>query len=68
MAPHPAASVRPGPRHRPRRVDDRDRGEGLLAQALQHETDHLDGILYLDRLEKPERRIAMREVRESDWF
>ncbi len=43
-------------------------GEGLLAQALQHETDHLDGILYLDRLEKPERRIAMREVRESDWF
>ncbi|GLI29095.1 peptide deformylase [Agromyces rhizosphaerae] len=43
-------------------------GEGLLAQALQHETDHLDGILYLDRLEKPERRVAMREVRESDWF
>ena len=25
-------------------------GEGLLAQALQHETDHLDGKLYLDRL------------------
>ncbi|WP_353809753.1 peptide deformylase [Agromyces sp. SYSU T00194] len=43
-------------------------GEGVLAQALQHETDHLDGILYLDRLEKDERRVAMREVRESDWF
>lgn len=43
-------------------------GTGLMAQALQHETDHLDGILYLDRLEKDERRAAMKEVRESDWF
>ncbi|MBA8816331.1 peptide deformylase [Microbacterium halimionae] len=43
-------------------------GEGLLAQALQHETDHLDGKLYLDRLTPPTRREAMREVRESDWF
>jgi len=43
-------------------------GEGLLAQALQHETDHLDGTLYLDRLEPASRRIAMREVRESGWF
>ena len=43
-------------------------GTGVLAQALQHETDHLDGLLYLDRLEKPERREAMRQVRESNWF
>lgn len=43
-------------------------GEGVLAQALQHETDHLDGKLYLHRLERDQRRIAMREVRESDWF
>ncbi|MCR2763416.1 peptide deformylase [Microbacterium sp. zg.B48] len=43
-------------------------GEGLLAQALQHETDHLDGKLYLDRLPSETRRIAMREIRESDWF
>ncbi|SFR79155.1 peptide deformylase [Agromyces sp. CF514] len=43
-------------------------GEGLMAQALQHECDHLDGLLYLDRLEKDERRAAMRAVRESDWF
>ena len=43
-------------------------GEGLLAQALQHETDHLDGKLYLERLTPEERRIAMREIRESDWF
>ncbi len=43
-------------------------GEGLFAQALQHETDHLDGTLYLDRLSKETRRVAMRQVRESDWF
>ena len=43
-------------------------GEGLMAQALQHETDHLDGTLYLDRLDPARRKQAMREVRESDWF
>ncbi|SDZ11023.1 peptide deformylase [Herbiconiux ginsengi] len=43
-------------------------GTGVLAQALQHETDHLDGLLYLDRLDKPTRREAMRQVRESSWF
>jgi peptide deformylase len=43
-------------------------GSGLMAQALQHETDHLDGLLYLDRLDKESRRAAMKEVRESDWF
>jgi peptide deformylase len=32
----------------------RVKGEGLLARAMQHEIDHLDGILYTDRLEKPE--------------
>ncbi len=44
------------------------RGTGLLAQALQHECDHLDGLLYLDRLEPEERRLAMRKLRETDWF
>ena len=43
-------------------------GDGLMAQALQHETDHLDGTLYLDRLDPARRKQAMREVRESDWF
>jgi len=43
-------------------------GTGIMAQALQHETDHLDGLLYLDRLTKENRRAAMKEVRESDWF
>lgn len=43
-------------------------GTGLMAQALQHETDHLDGLVYLDRLDAPTRREAMKQVRESDWF
>lgn len=43
-------------------------GTGVLAQALQHETDHLDGKLYLDRLDKESRREAMKQVRSSDWF
>lgn len=43
-------------------------GDGLLAQALQHETDHLDGKLYLSRLPAESRREAMRQIRESDWF
>lgn len=43
-------------------------GNGLMAQALQHETDHLDGMLYLSRLEPESRREAMRQVRQSDWF
>lgn len=43
-------------------------GEGLLAQALQHETDHLDGKLFLTRLDPETRKTAMREVRESSWF
>jgi peptide deformylase len=44
------------------------RGSGVMAQCLQHETDHLDGMLYLDRLESGERRKAMREVRRAEWF
>jgi len=43
-------------------------GTGLLAQALQHEFDHLDGLLYLDRLTIEERKEAMKLVRASDWF
>ena len=31
------------------------RGEGLLAEALEHEIDHLDGILYIDHIESPDK-------------
>jgi peptide deformylase len=43
-------------------------GTGLMAQMLQHECDHLDGLVYLDRLEDEERKAAMRNLRASDWF
>jgi peptide deformylase len=43
-------------------------GSEKLARAIQHETDHLDGVLFLDRLDREARRTAMREIRESDWF
>ncbi|MDS1272179.1 peptide deformylase [Lipingzhangella sp. LS1_29] len=44
------------------------RGSDLMARCLQHETEHLDGILYLDRLAPEHRRAALREVRSSEWF
>jgi peptide deformylase len=43
-------------------------GSELLARAIQHETDHLDGVLFLDRLDRETRRLAMKEIREADWF
>ncbi|MEI6869518.1 MAG: peptide deformylase [Actinomycetota bacterium] len=43
-------------------------GTELLARALQHETDHLNGILFIDRLSEADRKIAMKDIRESDWF
>ncbi|GAA4729155.1 peptide deformylase [Isoptericola chiayiensis] len=39
-------------------------GTDLMARCLQHECDHLDGKLYLDRLERATRKKAMRELRE----
>ena len=43
-------------------------GEGELARCLQHETDHLDGIVYVHRLEPSTRRGAMRAIRRAAWF
>ena len=43
-------------------------GSELLARAIQHETDHLDGVLFIDRLDPAARKAAMKEIRESDWF
>ena len=43
-------------------------GSELLARCVQHETDHLDGILFLDRLDAVTRKAAMKEIRESEWF
>jgi peptide deformylase len=43
-------------------------GTEFLARALQHEVDHLNGILFIDRMSAETRKNAMREIRESDWF
>lgn len=39
-------------------------GEELMARCLQHEMDHLDGMLYIDRLDKQNRKAAMRAIRD----
>ncbi len=43
-------------------------GSEYLARAIQHETDHLDGILFIDRMPADSRKLAMKEIRESEWF
>ncbi|GAA4713716.1 peptide deformylase [Nocardioides conyzicola] len=43
-------------------------GSELLARAIQHETDHLDGILFVDRLDTDGRKAAMKAIREAEWF
>lgn len=40
-------------------------GDGLLGRILLHEVDHLNGLLLLDRLDKPERKKALKELREE---
>jgi peptide deformylase len=43
-------------------------GSGLMARCVQHETDHLDGVLFLDRLDRESRKAAMKEIRAADWY
>jgi peptide deformylase len=43
-------------------------GNGLMARCCQHETDHLDGVLFLDRLDAKGRKEAMRQIREASWY
>jgi peptide deformylase len=41
---------------------------GLEARVLQHEIDHLDGVLILDRAPRPQRKAALRALREGDSY
>jgi peptide deformylase len=43
-------------------------GSGLLARCVQHETDHLDGVLFIDRLDPEQRKLAMAEIRAAEWW
>ncbi len=42
-------------------------GTDLLARCVQHETDHLDGILFIDRLDREQRKAALKAIRDADW-
>lgn len=41
---------------------------GLLARCVQHETDHLDGVMFFQRMEPDDRRAVMSDIRGSEWF
>ena len=43
-------------------------GSQMLSRAIQHETDHLDGVLFIDRLDRETRKLAMKAIREAEWF
>jgi peptide deformylase len=42
-------------------------GTARLARCIQHETDHLDGVLFVDRLDAETRKAAMKAIREAEW-
>lgn len=42
-------------------------GTAKLARCVQHETDHLDGVLFVDRLDAETRKAAMKAIREAPW-
>ena len=47
------------------------RGSDLLARCIQHETDHLDGILFVDRIREQDDaayKAAIKAIREAEWF
>jgi len=43
-------------------------GTELLARCIQHETDHLDGILFIDRMDDAQRKAAMKAIRDAEWW
>ena len=46
-------------------------GDELLARALQHEIDHLDGVLFIDRISRLKRELVMRKmkklIKNGEW-
>ena len=70
VGPRPVPSDEPGPEGPPAGFDLEEpldvRAEGLIARIFQHETDHLNGKLYLDRLDDEGRRDVMRQLRELE--
>ncbi len=42
-------------------------GEELMARCLQHETDHLEGMIYIDRLDRATRKKALADIRKMNY-
>lgn len=42
-------------------------GEELMARCIQHEVDHLDGHIYIDRISRPVRKRALQDIRQANW-
>ena len=42
-------------------------GTDRLSRCIQHETDHLDGVLFVDRLDPQTRKAALAEIRNAEW-
>ena len=42
-------------------------GSALMARCVQHEADHLDGVLFIDRLDAETKRAALEAVRLAEW-
>lgn len=42
-------------------------GEEIWARLIQHEVDHLDGHIYIDRLKRHERKKALKDIRAKGW-
>jgi peptide deformylase len=43
-------------------------GAGLMSRCIQHETDHLDGVIFIDRLDNAARKTALKEIRRAEWY
>jgi peptide deformylase len=43
-------------------------GQGMMARCVQHETDHLDGVMFLERLDAETRKQAMKDIRAAEWY
>ncbi len=42
-------------------------GRDLLARCVQHEVDHLDGVMFIDRLDAETRKLALAAIRDAEW-
>ena len=42
-------------------------GSALMARCVQHESDHLDGVLFIDRLDPETKKAALEAIREAEW-